>query len=164
MLVFDNMPNYNHRNPFVIMCSEARAKADQLKLTLTKQVIHLMLGLVAVASLQIMLYFSLSNETMPAYIYFAVLMSVAIAIPCLIQFVLIREGIYGNPILTEVDARLNMDMSEIARINNEEMLDTLLLLSKFNTKVACTTITCKVLLYSVFAWGIIMNLGALILL
>lgn len=122
----ENMPNFNHRNPFVIVCSQTRSRLDDKILYLAKQwiistIILVFCSLIGLGT-TILTTFVMKNENI---IYSAAeLIGTGFIVFNLIYHCVVSHKfsrLTNDPIRENVKKLMKSQLSEVATMNNEKV-------------------------------------------
>lgn len=122
----EDMPNYNRKNPFVIQCKMTRDLVDETALDLIRELVRssLICGLFAFIILAI---FISASIILADAMLIHVITGVFIGINTVIIYFLIakslhiRRNLISDGLMDSVDRELNAEVSEILRMNNEDI-------------------------------------------
>lgn len=124
----EDMPNYNRKNPFVIQCKMTRDDVDETALSVAREIIRcgLICGLTALISLLFAIPAMLIIVDVPVvYLFGGICIGLeAFVILIYIRYVLfIRKYLITDGLMDEVDKEMNAEVSEILRMNNENIIN-----------------------------------------
>lgn len=122
----ENMPNFNHRNPFVIVCSQTWSKLDDKILHLTKQwlIVAMINAGIAILSAIIIAFIGFGMNLSNMIYSIASLIGIGFMFFNLIYFCVLTtkfSGITNDPIRKNVDKLMKSQISEVANMNIEEV-------------------------------------------
>lgn len=122
----ENMPNFNHRNPFVIVCSQTWSRLDDKILHLTKQwLIAAMINAgIAILSASIIAFIGFGMNLSNIIYSISSLIGVGFILFNLLYFCVLTakfSNLTNDPIRKNVDKLMKSQLSEVANMNIEEV-------------------------------------------
>lgn len=126
MVLNENMPSFNHRNVFVIQCSNTKEEADRELLRLTKHLITCILIFAITMIVFILALFCVPTE--PIHIFILGCIITPWLGMLLLVFIFINKCM-KNPVWKDVKEFMESEISEVALMNTEQVYQTTILLS-----------------------------------
>lgn len=126
MVLNENMPSFNHRNVFVIQCSNKKEETDRELLRLTK---HLIMCIFIFAMTMLVFILTILCVPITGFHLFALGCIFAPWFTMLILVAIFVKRCVRNPVWKDVAEFMNSEVSEVALMNAEQVYQTTILLS-----------------------------------